>query len=272
MPPWVLGQETKPAPMTLLLGSPSSTPGTATTAPTCCWIPPPPATPTAAGLCTPAARQNQPSCTSPAACGRASGPCWWPTAAGPRPRPPTCTPFRPPPAPPGRAAGRPDSQVSVTAGPGGPLDAGLATLLLAIRDAQRDGTWQRLKAWAIPTASGPSTTAPTAGQAPGATWPPAATGSKTAGSGNASTDQARRPGPPTIHGTGPHPTEPSIQRVAARDGRCRRADHGNAVFRFTLRNRSWRGAQRTLPPICVTTGVWCQIAWAGADQDVLLGR
>src|SRR5262245_45746752 len=41
------------------------------------------------------------------------------------------------------------------------------------------------------TASGPSMTAPTARQAPGATWPPAATGSKTAGSGNATDDQAR---------------------------------------------------------------------------------
>ena len=44
----------------------------------------------------------------------------------------------------------PDGQVSVTAGPGAPLDAGLVTLLLAIRDAQRDGTWQRLKACGNP--------------------------------------------------------------------------------------------------------------------------
>jgi predicted RNA-binding Zn ribbon-like protein len=44
----------------------------------------------------------------------------------------------------------PDGQVSVEAGPGGPLDAGLVTLLLAIRDAQRDGTWQRLKACGNP--------------------------------------------------------------------------------------------------------------------------
>ena len=44
----------------------------------------------------------------------------------------------------------PDSQVSVDAGPGGPLDAGLVTLLLAIRDAQRGGTWQRLKACGNP--------------------------------------------------------------------------------------------------------------------------
>jgi predicted RNA-binding Zn ribbon-like protein len=43
-----------------------------------------------------------------------------------------------------------DGQVSVAAGPGGPLDAGLMTLLLAIRDAQRDGTWQRLKACSNP--------------------------------------------------------------------------------------------------------------------------
>src|SRR5215467_9494732 len=39
------------------------------------------------------------------------------------------------------------------------------------------------------TAGGPSTTAPTAGQAPGATWPPAATGSKTAGSGSGTDDR-----------------------------------------------------------------------------------
>jgi predicted RNA-binding Zn ribbon-like protein len=44
----------------------------------------------------------------------------------------------------------PDGQVSVAAEPGGPLDAGLVTLLLAIRDAQRDGTWQRLKACGNP--------------------------------------------------------------------------------------------------------------------------
>jgi predicted RNA-binding Zn ribbon-like protein len=44
----------------------------------------------------------------------------------------------------------PDGQVSVAAGPGGPLDAGLVTLLLAIRDGQRDGTWQRLKACGNP--------------------------------------------------------------------------------------------------------------------------
>jgi predicted RNA-binding Zn ribbon-like protein len=44
----------------------------------------------------------------------------------------------------------PDGQVSVDARPGGPLDAGLVTLLLAIRDAQRDGTWQRLKACGNP--------------------------------------------------------------------------------------------------------------------------
>jgi predicted RNA-binding Zn ribbon-like protein len=44
----------------------------------------------------------------------------------------------------------PDSQVSIAAGPGGPFDAGLVTVLLAIRDAQRDGTWQRLKACGNP--------------------------------------------------------------------------------------------------------------------------
>jgi predicted RNA-binding Zn ribbon-like protein len=44
----------------------------------------------------------------------------------------------------------PGGQVSVVTGPAGPLQAGLVTLLLAIRDAQRDGTWQRLKACGNP--------------------------------------------------------------------------------------------------------------------------
>ena len=44
----------------------------------------------------------------------------------------------------------PDGQVSVGAGAVGPLDAALVTLLLAIRDAQRDGTWPRLKACGNP--------------------------------------------------------------------------------------------------------------------------
>jgi predicted RNA-binding Zn ribbon-like protein len=41
-------------------------------------------------------------------------------------------------------------QVSIEAEPAGPLDAGLATLLMAIRDGQRDGTWERLKACGNP--------------------------------------------------------------------------------------------------------------------------
>jgi predicted RNA-binding Zn ribbon-like protein len=41
-------------------------------------------------------------------------------------------------------------QVSILAGPVGPLGAGLTRLLLAIRDAQRDGSWQRLKACGNP--------------------------------------------------------------------------------------------------------------------------
>jgi predicted RNA-binding Zn ribbon-like protein len=44
----------------------------------------------------------------------------------------------------------PDGRVSVVAGPGGELEAGLVTLLLAIRDAQHTGTWQRLKACGNP--------------------------------------------------------------------------------------------------------------------------
>jgi predicted RNA-binding Zn ribbon-like protein len=44
----------------------------------------------------------------------------------------------------------PGGQVSLRAGSADPLGAALATLLLAIRDAQRDGTWQRLKACGNP--------------------------------------------------------------------------------------------------------------------------
>lgn len=44
----------------------------------------------------------------------------------------------------------PDGQVSVGPGAAGRPDAGLLTLLLVIRDAQRDGTWPRLKACGNP--------------------------------------------------------------------------------------------------------------------------
>ena len=44
----------------------------------------------------------------------------------------------------------PDGQVSIGPEPAGRLDAGLLTLLLVIRDAQRDGTWPRLKACGNP--------------------------------------------------------------------------------------------------------------------------
>ncbi len=44
----------------------------------------------------------------------------------------------------------PDGQVSVGTGAAGPLDAALVTLLLMIRDAQYDGTWPRLKACGNP--------------------------------------------------------------------------------------------------------------------------
>jgi predicted RNA-binding Zn ribbon-like protein len=44
----------------------------------------------------------------------------------------------------------PGGEVSLGAEPGGRLDAGLLTLLLAIRDAQHDGTWPRLKACGNP--------------------------------------------------------------------------------------------------------------------------
>jgi predicted RNA-binding Zn ribbon-like protein len=44
----------------------------------------------------------------------------------------------------------PDGQVDLAAQPPGRLEAGLLTLLLVIRDAQRDGTWRRLKACGNP--------------------------------------------------------------------------------------------------------------------------
>jgi predicted RNA-binding Zn ribbon-like protein len=44
----------------------------------------------------------------------------------------------------------PGGQVSLGAETADPLGAGLLTLLLIIRDAQRDGTWQRLKACGNP--------------------------------------------------------------------------------------------------------------------------
>jgi predicted RNA-binding Zn ribbon-like protein len=44
----------------------------------------------------------------------------------------------------------PDGQVSLGAEPAGPSDAALLTLMLTIRDAQHDGSWQRLKACGNP--------------------------------------------------------------------------------------------------------------------------
>jgi len=44
----------------------------------------------------------------------------------------------------------PGGQVSLGAEPAGRVEAGLLALLLVIRDAQRDGTWQRLKACGNP--------------------------------------------------------------------------------------------------------------------------
>jgi predicted RNA-binding Zn ribbon-like protein len=44
----------------------------------------------------------------------------------------------------------PGGQICLAAGPDGPLETGLVTLLLAIRDAQHDSTWQRLKACGNP--------------------------------------------------------------------------------------------------------------------------
>lgn len=44
-----------------------------------------------------------------------------------------------------RLAVGPAGRILLTAGPEGPLEAGLARLLLVIRDAQQRGTWTRLK-------------------------------------------------------------------------------------------------------------------------------
>ena len=44
----------------------------------------------------------------------------------------------------------PGGQISLGPEPAGRPDAGLLTLLLVIRDAQRDGTWPRLKACGNP--------------------------------------------------------------------------------------------------------------------------
>jgi predicted RNA-binding Zn ribbon-like protein len=44
----------------------------------------------------------------------------------------------------------PGGQVSLQTQPAGPLESGLVTLLLVIRDAQHDGTWPRLKACGNP--------------------------------------------------------------------------------------------------------------------------
>jgi predicted RNA-binding Zn ribbon-like protein len=44
----------------------------------------------------------------------------------------------------------PGGQVTIVAEPAGRLESGLLTLLLVIRDAQRAGTWQRLKACGNP--------------------------------------------------------------------------------------------------------------------------
>ncbi len=72
------------------------------------------------------------------------------------------------------------------------LAAGLLGLLLIVRDAQVDGTWGRLKAVSQPpTANGRSMTARTAGGARGATWPSAATGTRT---GTCERAERARPG------------------------------------------------------------------------------
>lgn len=152
MPPWVPGQETKPAPMPLLLVQsfvntwdgdhrsdvlldPTAARG---------WL-------TAAGLWD-AGRAPEPAELHLARRVRESIRAMLvANSGGPSPSPGDLHALQ--------AAARtvrpvlqvgPDGQVSVAAGPGGPLDGGLVTLLLAIRDGQRDGTWQRLKACGNP--------------------------------------------------------------------------------------------------------------------------
>ena len=152
MPPWVLGQETKPAPMPLLLvqsfvntwdGDHHSDvlldPAAAGD-----WL-------TAAGLWN-ASRAPEPAELHLARRVRESIRAMLvANGSGPSPAPGDLQALQ-------AAASTarpvlqvgPDGQVSVDAGPGGPLDAGLVTLLLAIRDAQHGGTWQRLKACGNP--------------------------------------------------------------------------------------------------------------------------
>jgi predicted RNA-binding Zn ribbon-like protein len=152
MPSWVPGQETKPAPMPLLLvqsfvntwdgdhGSDLLLDPAAARA----WL-------TAAGLWT-AGRPPGPAELDLARRVRESIRAMLAAnGGGPHPAPGDLQAIQ--------AAARavrpalqvgPDGQVSLRAEPAGPLDAGLVTLLLAIRDAQRDGTWQRLKACGNP--------------------------------------------------------------------------------------------------------------------------
>ena len=152
MPPWVPGEETKPAPMPLLLvqsfvntwdGDHGSDllldPATARS-----WL-------TAAGLWH-AGRAPEPAELDLARRVRESIRALLVANGGGPPAGPTD--LRPLQA--AAHAARPtlhvapDGQVSVGAGPAGPLDAGLVPVLLAIRDAQREGTWQRLKACGNP--------------------------------------------------------------------------------------------------------------------------
>ena len=155
MPPWVPGQETKPAPMPLLLvqsfvntwDGDHRTDLLLEPADAGDWL-------TAAGLWNVArapepaeldiARQVRESIRAMLA---ANG-------GGPRPAPAdlhaiqdaarACRPV---------LHVSPDAQVTIGAGvadPACPLDAALMPLLLAIRDAQHDGTWQRLKSCGNP--------------------------------------------------------------------------------------------------------------------------
>jgi len=152
MPPWVPGQETKPAPMPLLLvqsfvntwdGDHGSDllldPAAA-----CDWL-------AAAGLWH-AGRAPESADLDLARRVRESiRAILVANAGGPQPAPGDLQALQAAAqaSRPGLKVG-PGGQISLQGEPAGPLDAGLVTLLLAIRDAQRDGTWQRLKACGNP--------------------------------------------------------------------------------------------------------------------------
>jgi predicted RNA-binding Zn ribbon-like protein len=148
MPSWVPGDETKPAPMPLLLvqsfvntwdGDHGSDllldPAAA-----CDWL-------TGAGLWSSQRAPDPAELYLARGVREAIRAMLAANAGGPQPRPGDLAPLQAV-VQASRPALRvgPEGQVSLGPEPAGRPDAGLLTLLLAIRDAQRDGTWPRLKA------------------------------------------------------------------------------------------------------------------------------